>query len=192
MNYTHGDSKIRFYHIWESMKTRSTNPNNKYYKKGIRICNEWLVYETFKKDMYDSYLKHAQLHGEENTTIDRINTNGNYELSNCRWATYQEQAKNRNSNIWISYKNEVKCLNDWAKELDIPRLTLLKRLESGWDITKAFETPVKRGQRTKQQTITYNNETKTIKEWSDITGLLPCTIRIRLKRGWTIQKALNK
>jgi hypothetical protein len=60
-----------------------------YRKRGIK--NEWKNYQEFKKDMYDSYVKHIQKHGKKQTTIDRLDPYKNYCKENCRWATYQEQ-----------------------------------------------------------------------------------------------------
>jgi len=191
MNYRHGDCDTRFYSIWAGIKGRCNDKETLYFEKGIRVCSEWNEYLNFKKDMYESYIKHCLTEDEFNTTIDRIDNNKNYEPENCRWATCVEQAKNRGTNIWITYENETLCFSDWSKKLNIPRLTLLKRLEMGWTIEKAFSTLVKRGQRTKQETVALDNEIKTINEWSEITGLLPCTIRMRIRRGWSAKDALN-
>ena len=94
---THGLSNSRLtgyanrtYGIWQAMRGRCMNPNNSrwasYGGRGISICDRWNDYTKFLADM-----------GEvpENLTLERINVNGNYEPANCKWATWQEQAKNK-------------------------------------------------------------------------------------------------
>lgn len=82
-------------------------PTNGGYKnygaRGIKVCERWLEFQNFYDDMYESYLKHVEEFGEKNTSLDRIDVNGNYEPSNCRWATLEEQNNNRTNNRFIIY-----------------------------------------------------------------------------------------
>lgn len=94
-----GMSHTRIYHIWYGMKQRCYNPKSPKYKnwggRGITLCDEW-------KDDFFAFRDWAIANGyREDLTIDRINVNGNYEPSNCRWATLQEQGSNKRTPLEI-------------------------------------------------------------------------------------------
>ena len=86
------------YKTWNGMKDRCKNPNNPRFKdyggRGIKICRRWSKFENFKEDMFESY--------KDNLSIERIDNDGNYEPSNCRWATEQEQNKNKRMHKLLS------------------------------------------------------------------------------------------
>jgi len=101
----HADSGTNFHKIWIGMKQRCLNQNSSGYHnyggRGILVCEEWLNYENFKKDLYESYTQHLIKYGQSQTSLERIDNNGNYELSNCKWATRYEQQSNSRQNKWF-------------------------------------------------------------------------------------------
>lgn len=140
---THGLSKHPLNSIHNAMMQRCYNKNQKAYKyyggRGIIVCERWHTFKNFYDDMFDGY--------KAGLSIERDNVNGNYELSNCRWVTANEQYKNRTDSVFIDYNGERMIMKDWAKKLGIKNATLWARLNWGWPVERAFTEAVKLGRR---------------------------------------------
>lgn len=128
-NIKHGDKKrhqkaSRLYRIWCGMLWRCSKNNNSkrsYARNGIHVCDEWLDYSTFKSWAIQSGYA-------EGLTIDRIDTRGNYEPSNCRWTTVMEQANNKTNNHLLTHNGKTMTLAEWARESGINYSTLRSRV----------------------------------------------------------------
>jgi hypothetical protein len=149
---THGMSKTPEYRVWSLMRDRCSNPNNKkfadYGGRGIAVHATWQTsFEAFFADMGKRPFPRAE--------IERINNNGNYEPGNCRWATRQEQTRNKRNNHLLTFNGRTQTIAAWAGETGIPARTIRKRVvEFGWDVAKALD-PTKYGSRGRFVTGTY-------------------------------------
>src|SRR6266536_1418160 len=122
---------------WRNMKKRCYQKNRPKYQiygaRGIAVCTSWLnSFTAFLADMGPKPLAHS---------IERINNNGPYHPSNCRWATPLEQAYNRRTNITLEYNGERKILAEWARLFGLNRNTFRSRLKKGWPIARALHLP---------------------------------------------------
>lgn len=181
---THGKRDTRLYHIWSSMKGRCITTSNHKYKnyggRGITICEEWL-------NDFQAFYDWAMANGySDDLSIDRIDVNGNYEPSNCRWTDAKTQMNNMTTNRLITYNGKTQTVSQWADETGINRGTLITRFNLGWEEERALTTK-------NFEAITYNNQTHTIPEWSKITGIEYGTLKARLsKYGWSVERALTE
>lgn len=138
----HGHSihgfETKAYRTWLNMKNRCLRKHDisfhNYGGRGITICDRWLSFENFLADMGNP--------GHE-MTIERIDTNGNYEPGNCRWATRKEQARNTRRTHFLTYRGETKCVSEWEIAFNMRPGTLHKRLKYNWETERAIETPVR-------------------------------------------------
>lgn len=141
IHLAHRMSYTRFYRIFVSARKRCEMKQSKDYPAygalGIRFM--WRDFFAFKKDMYDSYLKHVNRYGEKNTSLDRINGQGHYSKGNCRWATFKVQANNRVSNIRIKYRGKERTLTEWGEKFGLRKSTIWNRFRRKWPVHRLFQ-----------------------------------------------------
>ncbi|PZO95580.1 MAG: hypothetical protein DI617_03460 [Streptococcus pyogenes] len=131
-------NKERLYQTWKNMRQRCNNPNRPDYKRygerGITICQEW--------DDYSAFRNWAISNGyADNLSIDRIDVNGNYEPSNCRWVDNFIQANNVRNNHIIYYQGVSYTMAEFARKLGLSYSTLQHRIDRGWNVDKIVNTP---------------------------------------------------
>lgn len=129
----HGQYGKKVYHIWQGMRDRCSNHKAtswKYYGgKGVVVCDRWNSFRNFYNDMGDPPF---------GTSIDRIDTAGNYTPKNCRWANSRLQSRNKRNNRHISHGGRSMILNDWATFTGLRNTTVHNRLKVGWSIKDAL------------------------------------------------------
>ena len=118
--------------------TKGTTSYEKYGAKGVVICDEW-------REDFMAFYNWALANGySDELTIDRIDFTGNYEPSNCRWATINEQANNKSNVIRLEYNGAKKTISEWSAITGIPAPDIWQRINRlKWSIEKALTQPVR-------------------------------------------------
>lgn len=132
--HTRGRKNTPTFNSWLAIKARCENPKSDRYSRyggrGITICERWKSFENFLADMGEC---------PDGMTIERINKDGNYEPTNCRWANITEQANNRSNNRLIEYNGKTQTVAEWARELGISYAQLQSRLDRDWPLDIAMD-----------------------------------------------------
>jgi hypothetical protein len=136
---THGLSATRAYGAWKGAMSRCYNVRDDSYShygaRGIAVCERWHDVRNFFADMGEC---------PAGMSIDRIDVDGNYEPSNCRWATTKEQGRNRRSNDVVTIGGVSRCLSEWAELSGLRQVTLHARIHRyGWTPERAISTPAR-------------------------------------------------
>lgn len=137
----HGDARTLTYVTWQAIKARCYSPCQPRYPqyggRGITMCDRW-------RNDYSAFLQDMGLRPSGAYSIDRIDTNGNYEPGNCRWATRREQARNKRDTRFVEYRGIIMRLIDVYEQFgsEIKYCTFAARLAHGWPIEVALKTPV--------------------------------------------------
>jgi hypothetical protein len=149
----HGLTNTRIYHCYRAMRSRCLSSRDAAFKnyggRGITVCERWLgSVEAFRKDMGDP---------PDGMSLDRIDVNGNYEPSNCRWATASEQAENQRRTRKIEWMGKSQSPAAWDSEIGFPKGTISRRLASGFSVERALDKstyiPKKRHGKAKKRSV---------------------------------------
>jgi hypothetical protein len=128
-----GSPELRTYAAWRNLKTRCDNRRSPKYRhyggRGIRYDAKWKSFAGFVDDMGLA---------PPGMSLDRIDNDGPYRKSNCRWATPKQQNRNARFNRIIEFAGERKPLSAWAEQLGIKWFTLRARLDMGWPLERAL------------------------------------------------------
>lgn len=125
------------YHSWLHMRARCLNHRSpafpRYGGRGIQICERWSSFELFLEDMGPR---------PADTTLDRIDNNGNYEPGNCRWGSRTQQANNTSRTRFIEFMDERLSVRDWSDRTGLKVATIHTRLRFGWTPERILSEPV--------------------------------------------------
>lgn len=143
--FVHGHARTtgltRVYSAWRHMIQRCTKASVKqfhdYGGRGIKICPEWLnSFPRFLSDMGE---------GKKGWTLERVWNDGDYELTNCVWATHSHQNRNKRNNIVLTVRGKTGCLKDLCDDFNVPYNRALWRLHRGWELEHIFFVPKSKG-----------------------------------------------
>ncbi len=138
--YASIESESKAYIAWCGMRQRCTNHKNKRYRdyggRGITVCKRWQEFVNFLEDMGEPPTDKHQ--------IERIDNDKGYNKSNCCWATPKQNCRNRRNNRMISFNGITQCMSAWADKTGLHRNIIAWRLDNGWSIKRALQTPVKK------------------------------------------------
>lgn len=182
----HGLRGIKEYSIWSGMKkrcnplTRNKKDKNNYSDRGIVVSDRWV--NSFSNFYNDMGSRPTPSH-----SIERIDNNGDYEPSNCRWATAKEQAENRRNSIYLSAYDVTMTVADWSRVLEISDKRIYDRTSRGYNDHDALFCQIKMPER-----LFFKNQFLTIKEWSTFLGVNEKRFYDRRSRGWSDYDALFK
>jgi len=134
----HGMSQSVLYRKFKSVQQRCLYKKSKHYAsyggRGIKCL--WKTFEKFRDDMQESYDSHVLEHGRLNTTLDRIDNNGNYCKENCRWLTVREQCHNKTNNVVLEIDNKKMFLSEIAIKFNLKLSTIRTRYARGCTVSE--------------------------------------------------------
>lgn len=195
---THGLSGSPEHNVWSHLKRRCLNPKDAAYERyggrGITIYEPWV-------DDFAAFYAHVGPRPTPQHTIERINNNGGYEPGNVKWDTRTAQARNRRSNRLVTYQGQTFCVAEWADITGMPMQRITQRLKRGWEPeqiftigawpTKRVKKVFRRGDTEQNVRLTFDGRTECVAEWARLKGITASTLRVRLKRGWSVERALT-
>lgn len=178
----------RLYDTWSGMLERCRAPNHSMYRyygaRGIKVCERWNEFKNFVEDMWPSW--------QEGKTLDRRETDKNYDPDNCIWSTPKEQQNNRRCCHRITIDGVTKTVTQWAEEKKIKVSTIFGRIRNGWSEHDSVMTPAAAQEHTGPAgDLTHNGKTQSVPAWASEIGIKSNVLYLRLKAGWTHERILT-
>lgn len=184
----HGQSETPEYIVWAGMIARCENPSHRSYAdyggRGIRVCAKW-------RESFPAFLTDMGKRPGSRYSVERIDNDGNYEPENCRWATDIEQANHRRGNRIIEHDGESLTLAEWSRKLGISYGVIQSRLDRGWPASRALLPGNQSREASAMVMLEFNGERMCASDWERRVGLGIGTIRHRLRRGWSVDRAIG-
>lgn len=193
MAIRHGGHGTLTYSRWKAMMQRCRDAHQSNYRKygarGIKVCERWQSYPNFLADM--------GVCPSRSMTLDRIDNAIGYQPGNCRWVTKAEQARNRPSHcVTLTHNGRTMIVTEWARRVRLKPHTIYARIRLGWSPKRILTTPAdgspEANRHPNLRMLTHCGETKPLIEWAKIVGISPNTLRMRLRLGWSVEKALTR
>jgi hypothetical protein len=126
----------KYWSMIDRCQNKSSKVWDRYGGRGITVCDRW-------RKSFDDFVEDMGVPGPK-MTIERIDNNKGYSPENCRWATMQEQQRNRRDTVFLTFNSQTKCLADWAKELNVTPQALSYRVRNGYSTEDIFTKPFRR------------------------------------------------
>lgn len=176
---------------WASIKQRCLNPKCHGYRnyggRGITVCDEWKdSFQAFYRDMGPR---------PTGTSIERIDNSAGYFKENCCWAGKKRQARNRRTNLSIEWQGKQRTLAELCELQGLNYQTVYARItRHGMPIEQALDQTIGcyfRDNNPRNRYLEYNGESKQMKEWAKQFGMKVGTLSYRIKKGWTVERALT-
>lgn len=178
---SHGLSKTPEYETWLAIRKRCHDESAKdYYRyggRGIAVCERW-------RESFEAFYQDMGPRPSPEHSIDRKDNNAGYSPNNCRWATKEEQANNRSTNVTHLIDGESLTLAQIARAYQLNPMTIKRRLKCCKTIVEAIK-PVERPM------YTYDGETRSLASWANILGFDQAKARLRLSREWSFKRAIE-
>jgi len=171
------------------MIARCNNKNLRSYSnyggRGIKVCQQW-------RESFDDFLKDMGKR-PSGRSLDRINNDGNYEPSNCRWATPEQQRRNsRQSLTFLTAHGKTQCVQDWALELGLSPTTIYSRMSRKFSDEQVLSTaPLSRRDLGGCRSYTYKGRRMNVTQWANQMGMTATGLQYRLD-NWSLDRALGR
>ena len=174
------------YNSWRGMNKRCYQASDisygRYGGRGVTVCERW-------RNDYFAFLSDMGRRPTAKHSLDRFpDPHGNYEPGNCRWATSQEQSRNRRNSKRVTLDGATKTVAEWSDVLGISDMTFYSRLRQGW----SPERTLREATNSAMSSVTYRGKTQNLHAWSRDLRVGYTTLLQRIALGWSIEQAFTK